>query len=49
MTKAMIFDINQNEYGIKSIKTGFASNIYFQPSEFDVLDNYLIIKELYKV
>jgi len=42
------FDINENEYGLTGIgkKT---IDIHFHPSEYGILDNYSVIKEIYKV
>ena len=39
------FDINHHEYGIK----GKYIDIHFTPSEFGILENYQVEKEIYKV
>lgn len=53
MDKALLFDINHNEYGLSapsdSKKRSNTNSIYFQPSEFGILDKYSLIKELYKL
>ena len=42
------FDINEHEYGLAG--GGKATiDIHFQPSEYGILDNYSVIKEIYKV
>lgn len=51
MNRALLFDINHSEYGITSTGSNLDrnTNIYFQPSEFGILNKYNTIKELYKV
>lgn len=46
--KSVLFDINNSEYGFLNQDKSF-SGIYFAPSEFGILDNYSLIKEIYKV
>lgn len=48
LEKELIFDINQSEYGIGSNDFGI-TDIYFQPSEFGIVEKYSLVRELYKV
>ena len=40
------FDINENQYGLSSRPI---FDIKFHPSEYGILDNYSVVKEIYKV
>lgn len=41
----MSFDINHHEYGLEMTPI----DIHFHPSEFGILDNYSLVKEIYHV
>lgn len=44
----MSFELNHSEYGINTSEYK-PINILFQPSDFGILDQYSVIKEIYKV
>lgn len=43
----MSFDINHHEYGLSEVPKTI--DFQFHPSEYGVLDNYSVLKEIYKV
>ena len=52
LEKTLLFDINKTEYGLQSTNGGSdlgVTDIYFQPSEYGIVQNYETVKELYKV
>lgn len=45
--KEVNFDINEHEYGLT--RSTSSIDVHFQPSEYGILDNYSVVKEIYKV